>query len=66
MNPQSFYTINEFASLVKIHPHTVRDRYRRGLIRGVRIGRAIRIHSSEIERLIASASAPTATESSAT
>lgn len=56
MNHPAFYTVKEFASLVRLHPHTVREAIKSGKINAFQLGKkgrgsSFRIPSSEVERL---------------
>lgn len=52
---QDFYTVNEFAALMRVCPHTIRRAIKKGKILGFRVGQSprsqIRIPHYEIERL---------------
>ena len=47
------FRVDEAAAILKVSSKTVRRLLARGDLRVVRIGRAVRIHFSEIDRLIA-------------
>ena len=48
-----FLPVSEAVAILKVSPKTVRRLLARGELREVRIGRLVRIHSSELEQLIA-------------
>ena len=50
--PPAFLTYTEFAYESRLSPSTVRKRVRQGELRVTRIGRAVRIPRSELERLM--------------
>ena len=45
------WTVNEVAADLRVHPVTVYRWVREGRIRGYRLGRSVRIHRGELERL---------------
>jgi excisionase family DNA binding protein len=49
--PTVFLTYKEFAREARISPSTVRKYVRQGELRAARIGRAVRIPRSELDRL---------------
>ncbi|MEN6510671.1 MAG: helix-turn-helix domain-containing protein [Chloroherpetonaceae bacterium] len=51
-NYQQLYTIDEVASLLKVHPNTIRRWERLGLMKFVRIIDKPRITQQEVDRLI--------------
>jgi excisionase family DNA binding protein len=51
-------TIEEAATVLTISPRTVRDHIKRGLIRSVRLGTAVRIPLTELTRLVGQGSIP--------
>ena len=50
-----FFTVNEFAKYLRVHPITIRRAIRQGKIRAFRLNPGIksswRIHKSEVERM---------------
>jgi excisionase family DNA binding protein len=51
-DPPAFLTYKEFAYESRLSPSSVRKRVRQGELRATRIGRAVRIPRSELERLV--------------
>jgi excisionase family DNA binding protein len=47
---QQYLTVNEVAVLLRLHPITVRRYIKGGQIRAIRIGRAVRVPSDEVDR----------------
>lgn len=50
-NRPEFYTVREFAELLKLTEKAIRANIRAGTIRAVKIGKVHRIPSTEIDRL---------------
>ncbi len=48
----SFYTIEEVASLLKVHPNSLRNFIKEGRIKRIKFGQAVRIPKNEIEKLM--------------
>ena len=49
----TFFRVNEAAAVLQVSSKTIRRLIARGDLKAIRIGRSVRIHSSEIESLIA-------------
>ena len=58
----AFLTVAEVAKELRIHVATVYRQIEIGNIRAVRIGRSVRVHASELARLVASALPPSEVE----
>lgn len=54
-NNTAFYTITEFAKILKVHPNTIRNGIKTGRIQAFRVGKGVkssfRIPTSEINRM---------------
>jgi excisionase family DNA binding protein len=50
-----FLTVEEFAEILRVHPHSVYRMIRRGDIRAIKIRYIVRIPASELDRLTARA-----------
>lgn len=48
----SFYTVEEVAELLKVHPNSIRNFIREGRIKRIKFGQAVRIPKGEIEKLM--------------
>jgi len=48
---EEFYTVKEFAEIMKLSPKTIRSMCFDGKIRGIKLGREYRIPVEEIDRL---------------
>jgi excisionase family DNA binding protein len=49
-NPEPFLDTEEAAAIMKIHPKTLQKLARKGLVRGIHVGKLWRFRVSEIER----------------
>jgi excisionase family DNA binding protein len=45
-------TVDDIARILKLNPQTVRNWIDQGYLRAIRIGRSVRIHRTEFDRLI--------------
>ncbi len=52
---KAFYKVDEFANRLEVSKWAVYDAVKNGQIRAVRIGRAVRIPATELERLASGA-----------
>ena len=52
-SPKALLRVDEAAAMLKVSSKTVRRLLARGDLKAVRVGRLVRIHSSEIDRLFA-------------
>ena len=48
--PEPFLDSDEAAAIMKIHPKTLQELARKGLVRGLHVGKLWRFRASEIER----------------
>jgi excisionase family DNA binding protein len=51
---ETIYKINEVAKILKVHPITVRNLIKRGVLPYVKIGGSIRIKESDLKELLGS------------
>lgn len=47
---EQFYTINELASILKVHPNSIRNGIKDGRIKAEKFGKVWRIRKKEIEK----------------
>jgi len=50
LSPEPFLDSEEAAAIMKIHPKTLQKLARKGLVRGIHVGKLWRFRASEIER----------------
>ena len=57
------YTIRQASHLLNVSSSTIRAWLREGRLRRIKLGKAVRLHPSEVDRLLAWGLAPTNTRS---
>jgi len=51
MTDKAFFTVDQVAAALQVHPSTVRVWLRRGIVKGTKLGKVWRIAETELERI---------------